>query len=413
MVSPNNTIPQAQEPEQEPIHELSDKELEALAVRLDVEHAIPQSKVQFKASPPPVPHVAKGVPKLRAVPPSTVKSSAVPPPVPQVQHTETQQVLGELNDILGGFPKTEILDGGNAETLKEAIRSFVTKSGYRASAATDKGVNYKDHNEDCVVVSPETNMIAVVDGMGGREGGREAGQYIARALKENPLNVKSAIEKAKAMMDKNLDMSGACFLSARVMEQKGKKYLDVNQAGDVKLIVYDKNGRVKNQSKDQSLPQILVDLGIIDEDQALYNQYRNVVIGGISTENYLETQREALEGLKDPKKYPKDAIKAFPEPGETKNYIVPVESGDRIVIISDGISDNFTPKEIGGMIEGKTQEEAIQEISDATDERMMDEANIIKTTEAAGGRVELRAFSDGYLSTPKRDNRGIAILDIA
>ena len=45
--------------------------------------------------------------------------------------------------------------------------------------------------------------------------------------------------------------------------------------------------------------------------------------------------------------------------------------------------------------------------------RMMKADDIIITTQNAGGREKLRAFSDGYLSAPKCDNRGIAILDIA
>jgi hypothetical protein len=61
----------------------------------------------------------------------------------------------------------EILDGAGLNSLAEDIREYKTASGDMIWAATDKGINYKDHNEDRVGVSPQDNMAVVADGMGG------------------------------------------------------------------------------------------------------------------------------------------------------------------------------------------------------------------------------------------------------
>jgi hypothetical protein len=72
----------------------------------------------------------------------------------------------------------------------------------------------------------------------------------------------------------------------------------------------------------------------------------------------------------------------------------------------------LNPEELWKLIAGKTQEQAIEDISDVTDKRMKNSKDIISKTDQQGGRHKTGVYSDGYKSKPKSDNRAIAIVDI-
>ena len=80
---------------------------------------------------------------------------------------------------------TEILDGEEVEDFAVSPHYFRLGSGDEVIAGTDKGINYKDYNEDRVVVSPEGNFIAVIDGMGEYGKGDRAAEILARSLLES------------------------------------------------------------------------------------------------------------------------------------------------------------------------------------------------------------------------------------
>jgi serine/threonine protein phosphatase PrpC len=362
-----------------------------------------------------------GVPAIAYVPVTGIKK--MKEIVEEVVEPTRSEAAEALNEIIGSFYEqdgkvatTEILNGEKSETLKDGITSCDTISGYHVAAATDRG--HKKANQDRVVVSPRANMIAVVDGMGGTGEGEKAAEVVANELVKSPLDLKTAAENAKMRINKhNLGMSGACFLAAKVREDAEGKKLDYCQAGDVGLIIIGKNGKIKYKSTDQSFSNVLVKYGNITEDESRYSlkSQREVATNSISTQEYFNYIQQTLEqdskNLDIPHKEEiVDEIKATM--GKIYSETVDVEAGDRVVIFSDGISDNFTPEEIASLIKGQTPEEAIETLSDETDVRIMDAQNIEMTTGGEEGRRKAGKYSDDHLTRPKKDNRGIAIMDI-
>jgi serine/threonine protein phosphatase PrpC len=87
----------------------------------------------------------------------------------------------------------------------------------------------------------------------------------------------------------------------------------------------------------------------------------------------------------------------------------PIQRGSRVILVSDGITDNLETEEVVDLIRGKTALEAIAIIDDVTSRRMANKQEIIDGTpdRKASGR-----FVDGFVLRPKQDNRGIAIIEI-
>ena len=281
---------------------------------------------------------------------------------------------------------SEILDGAGLNSLDEGIKEYITASGDKVWAATDKGL--KDKNEDRVVVDPAYNLAVVIDGMGGMGKGEEAAQLSAESFLQHPDDPVTAAISASNIIKNNEKMgsAGACYASTRIIiDENGKKYLETSNAGDVKVLILRK-GKLIFESHDDSYVQALIDSGKITKDEALYHPERNTVTKGISATH------ENFE------------FSALP--------LIPLEKGDLVMGLSDGIIDNITPQEIEEDIIGLKPAEIIHFFSNTTNDRMKNYPYIINDTEIQGGRAKLGQFSDGFLSAPKIDNRGVAIIEI-
>jgi serine/threonine protein phosphatase PrpC len=279
----------------------------------------------------------------------------------------------------------DILDGERAEDLYSSALVYETLSHDRLVAGTEKGVNYKATNEDRVVVDPVRNFVAVVDGVGGDRGGEVSAQILAEALKKNPTNIQRALENAYAqMVDEEIgEQGGAVFISAEIIEDPQKrKYLDINQVGDATLFVADKAGVVRFNSIAHGPVAEFVKDGTITADEALYHQRRNEVYDTVNG-------REAAQAI--------------------RYSSIILEKGDRVFIMTDGISDNLTSEEISHLTNQMSIEQAMQVISDVTGRRMKDYKKILESTK---DRRKQGRYSDGYRSAPKPDNRSLVIVEI-
>jgi len=331
------------------------------------------------------------------IPHEEIKQPTPPPPTNIGPLTEAKaQVVVAPKSKEEKITAGEILDGKDAENLVQSMKSFEMKSGESVVAGTDKGIGYKPHNEDRIVVSTEENLVAVIDGMGGMGHGELAAELLAKSISENPENIDDAVlNSIDRMKEKNVGEGGAVFISAKLRTEAGGKFLDISQLGDCKLIIIKKDGKISFESKDQSLTQTLVDAKIITADEALYHGGRATVDTAVSPD-IKEEQRKI-------KKY--DSVQ--------------VEEGDLVILMSDGLSDNFTPEEIA---KAKTEYKLGADglflwLSNAADRRMREIDEIRgKTTEERTAILEKRktdgVYSDGYKSEPKKDNRGLAIVEI-
>lgn len=283
----------------------------------------------------------------------------------------------------GASTKPEILDGRDTKDLNSAMKKFILENGLEVIAGTDKGVDYKDRNEDRVAVVPESNFVAVVDGMGGHEDGDKAAQLLAEEFSKKPLTLDRAAEIAvERMRSEGLDSSaGAVFVAVlMLLATDGKYYANFSMAGDSRIVVSDSRGQVKFESEDQSLVASLVKEKVLTKDQSLYNDHRYVVNNPVSAHPF--------------------EIKHFSE--------MELEKGDKVFLMSDGIADNLTPEEIGSLSSGKSAADSYLMIARITEERMTNYEAIKRGSDRATKGI----YSDGFLSKPKRDNRALAVFEI-
>jgi len=358
-----------------------EKMLLSHVVQSDPDKVVQMTRTQTSKVIPPVPFAKVITPAMvKAVQASPVVQVGVP----------TSAKVEPIKDKEQYLTTPEIIDGAGANSLKESLKIFKLATGDIVVAASDKGINYKTynpHNEDRVAVIPSYNGIVVADGMGGHGHGEDAALALANAIVKSPDNIDDAIKAAqKDMADNKLGNAGTCYMYSQIAtNEKGDKYLNLFQAGDVHAVVYDKNGKILFESKDESAVQEMVDDPEgIDPDQALYNPARNIVTNAL-----------------------------FQDSGKKKmERFGPLPKGAVVVVGSDGIFDNLTADEIWGEIKGKSPRDAVGRISDVTDERMGNARQIIQDTDKLGGRWSREKYSDGYKSEPKPDNRGLAIIYI-
>ena len=92
----------------------------------------------------------------------------------------------------------------------------------------------------------------------------------------------------------------------------------------------------------------------------------------------------------------------------------PLESGDRVLLFTDGIGDNLTLEELLAITQdSEDAEDAITRVSNVIRARMLNIDDLIDKVEMRGGRSEIvTEYEDGYRSEPKRDNATMVIVDI-
>ena len=276
----------------------------------------------------------------------------------------------------------------NHTPISQRIIQCETPSGCRITAASDKGINYKDINEDCIYVDPGKNLAVVIDGIGGGTKGRFAAQWVAVGFADYPDDPEQAAKAAMEYMkrdkiDPNTD--GACFASARIINDGNRKIVDMAKAGDVKILILDENDKIIWHSKDNTYVQSEVDAGRMTLDQELYSEHSS------SINKYISSSSSSIERL--------------------ATEIIP---GHKILLGSDGYFANLTPEEIEELIAGKgyTADRIITVLSNVVFERMQNFEEILANTKLIDGREQFGMFADGFLKTPNPDNRSMAIIEI-
>jgi PPM family protein phosphatase len=246
--------------------------------------------------------------------------------------------------ILGG--------SGNAE-----YASGTTPSGLRFAARTDMGIEYKDWNEDRIVIAPDEGLFGVVDGMGGYEGGEIAAQLIAEQLRNDPSNppqcfleARSELERLFSSGSRNLKEAGGCVgtLSIDAITGLWRGF----HAGDVKRLIMSNqhsfsgdSPKVLNESVDHDLL-----IGLTPEE-ARRNRFRCVVTKTISREH---SDVEPASGVLLP--------------------------GSMALLYDDGISDNIPVADMIRLAARRSVSELLEEVWRITTEKMEKyDENLAKT----------------------------------
>ena len=305
-------------------------------------------------------------------------------------------VRKHVEDTLNGVGATEIVSFDDIENLTARVYEGKTATGDSYLAATDKGIG-RDENQDCLLIDPTNNLFVVIDGVGSGKNSKQAAISIAEGFREKPKDPAQAIEKACDFM-KNDGVSpdpdspeygGACFASVRMVEKSAGRYLEVAKSGDVKVLIL-KNNSIVWESHDDSDIQQLIDAKILTGHEPYYSPYAGQINKMIGPE------------------YHSDDF-------EIVNPDILLEKGMRIIVMTDGITDNIVPIEIEKHLQkhpNLSSRELLEWLSAETDKRMINAQETLRKTDELGGREKLETYPDGWLNAPKQDNRGLVIVDV-
>jgi len=190
----------------------------------------------------------------------------------------------------------------------------------RYSLQTDPGAKY-DENEDTVGCDESLNLWLVADGMGGHA----AGEVASRIAKDTFIEqMQSGVDAVQSTLNAHTAIASSAEAhqaqhgmgSTLVAMQIADQHAHVVWVGDSRCYLW-RDGALSVATHDHSYVQLLIDQGHITDEAARDHPKRNMV-----------TQ---VLGLGEP------------EP-ETRS--VPLQTGDWLVLCSDGLNDELTDAEI-------------------------------------------------------------------
>lgn len=218
-----------------------------------------------------------------------------------------------------------------------------------AAAQSDPGLE-RENNEDRVLCDPERGIFAVIDGVGGEEGGEIAAQTaldILRArLSRRTTDPGRLVREAIALANKQIyersqrdeRLAGmACVLTVAVLD--GGK-LTVGHVGDSRLYAL-RPGEIRKVTRDHSPVGAREDAGEISELEAMRHPRRNEIFRDVGSAPH-EPDDEGFIDVQE----------------------IPFEADGAILICSDGLSDLVTAGAILDTVESRAKdpEAAVEEL---------------------------------------------------
>lgn len=203
-----------------------------------------------------------------------------------------------------------------------------TRFGHHpALALTELGVGYKECNEDAYLLLNQNKILALADGMGGHVGGNIA-SGIAIDFFEHGIGLGMELEQAisyandavlvRSKSDPRLGgmhPMGCTFAAIQLKHS----LLRVCHVGDTKVLVV-RDGEILFQSQDHTQGQQLLGEGLVDNATAFeLNHILNRCLG-LDT---MQPQRDVA------------------------SHAMNLEPGDRVLLLTDGITDNFFDSQFG------------------------------------------------------------------
>ena len=209
-------------------------------------------------------------------------------------------------------------DKRSYRSTQRTRRGAVTTFGSR----TDVGC-VRDHNEDSLVVAPP--LFAVADGMGGHAAGEVASEIAVNVLAElapkdlDGAALEHAVEEAnheiiRAARDGRGREGMGTTLTACMLENER---LVIAQVGDSRAYLLH-HGKLQQLTRDHSLMADMIEAGQLTPEEARHHPQRSVITRALGS---------------DPNTRP-------------DMYEINVETGDRLLVCSDGLSSMIEDEQI-------------------------------------------------------------------
>ena len=213
----------------------------------------------------------------------------------------------------------------NTSSPRNDTSSVEVVSSYYGSR-TEIG-NVREHNEDSLTVLPP--LFAVADGMGGHEAGEVASEITINTLNDLAPQSADAEALARAVVAANLNVIKApsqgvgregmgTTLTAAILE---KERLVIAQVGDSRAYLLH-NGSLQQLTRDHSLMADMIEAGQLTEAEARVHPNRSVITRAIGSDPHMQPDL----------------------------YELNVETGDRLLLCSDGICGMIEDHEIASIM---------------------------------------------------------------
>ena len=187
--------------------------------------------------------------------------------------------------------------------------------------------NVREHNEDSLTVLPP--LFGVADGMGGHEAGEVASEITINTLNDLAPQSADAEALARAVVAANLNVIKApsqgvgregmgTTLTAAILE---KERLVIAQVGDSRAYLLH-NGSLQQLTRDHSLMADMIEAGQLTEAEARVHPNRSVITRAIGSDPHMQPDL----------------------------YELNVETGDRLLLCSDGICGMIEDHEIASIM---------------------------------------------------------------
>ena len=213
----------------------------------------------------------------------------------------------------------------NTSSPRNDTSSVEVVSSYYGSR-TEIG-NVREHNEDSLTVLPP--LFAVADGMGGHEAGEVASEITINTLNDLAPQSADAEALARAVVAANLNVIKApsqgvgregmgTTLTAAILE---KERLVIAQVGDSRAYLLH-NDSLQQLTRDHSLMADMIEAGQLTEAEARVHPNRSVITRAIGSDPHMQPDL----------------------------YELNVETGDRLLLCSDGICGMIEDHEIASIM---------------------------------------------------------------
>jgi serine/threonine protein phosphatase PrpC len=259
----------------------------------------------------------------------------------------------------------------------------------RYGVATDVGL-VREVNEDSLLAEPPVFVVA--DGMGGHDGGEIASRFVVEEFarlsdvgydhRQGPQVVMATLRAAqRRLLEYGTTHRGrdgrpwhggtTAVVALLVEEDDGPRWLLTN-LGDSRIYAFSR-GELRRVSTDHSVVQELVTSGRITEEQALAHPERHIVT-------------RALGG---------------PDPLDPDFFQVPLVDAERVLLVSDGVTDLVRDPVIAGIL------------ADNADPRDAAEGVVAAALEAGGIDnatavvVDVVGLADGGSDNPRRQRESL------
>lgn len=234
------------------------------------------------------------------------------------------------------------------------MRTFTPKNKNRLSwsstGITDTG-KVRKHNEDALLERPEIGLWVVADGMGGHAAGDVASQMIVSSLKKVHEGVElyryindvedRLLEVNQRLLEKANESARRVTIGSTVVALIAyNNYCIYLWAGDSRLYRL-RNRQLRQMTIDHSQVELYVEKGLITREEAAVHPHGNMITRAVGATEDLFIDMDIQE----------------------------MQSGDRYLLCSDGLTKHVTDFEIEDILDEGDHADACRTLIDLTLER--------------------------------------------